>query len=161
MSTSSNELLGEMIINLCEWSIISYYVIYLSIATYHVQDFTISNNSDINITCIFAIGSNATGCLVILTSDYYQWNITIYKDGGSTSTTTTVPVDGSYIVTVHDVVDGVISNEPAITHSEVLFLYAPSQVMNTTTTDVTGKGVRPPQYTTIIVSFTQMYPPAS
>ena len=117
----------------------------ISIATFHVQDFTISNatnNGDINITCIFAIGSNATGCLVIFTSDNYQWNITIYKDGDSTSTTTTVPVDDSYIVTVHDVVDGVISNEPAITHSEVLFLYAPSQVMimNTTTTDVTGKG---------------------
>ena len=77
---------------------------------------------------------------MIFTSDNYQWNITIYKDGDSTSTTTTVLVDDSYIVTVHDVVDGVVSDEPAITHSEVLFLYAPSQVMNTTTTDVTGKG---------------------
>ena len=93
-------------------------IVYISIATYHVQDFTISNttnNGDINITCIFAIGSNATGCLVIFTSDNYQWNITIYKDGDSTSTTTTVPVDDNYIVTVYDVVDGVVSNEPAIT----------------------------------------------
>ena len=95
-------------------------IVYISIATFHVQDFTIrlsnaTNNGDIIITCIFAIGSNATGCLVIFTSDNYQWNITIYKDGDSTSTTTTVPVDDSYIVTVHDVVDGVISDEPAIT----------------------------------------------
>ena len=99
-----------------------YAVAYLSIATYHVQDFTISNatnNGDIIITCIFAIGSNATGCLVIFTSDNYQWNITIYKDGDSTSTTTTVPVNDSYIVIVHDVVDGAISNEPAINYGHV------------------------------------------
>ena len=56
---------------------------------------------------------------MIFTSDNYQWNITIYKDGDSTSTTTTVPVDDSYIVTVHDVVDGVISNEPAINYGHV------------------------------------------
>ena len=103
MSTSSNELLGEMIINLCEWSIISHYVIYISIATYHVQDFTISNatnNGDINITCIFAIGSNATGCRVDLTNNDYQQNITVHKD---LFNTTTVP-DGTYDVTVYDVV---------------------------------------------------------
>ena len=101
---------------------LSFCCCYISIATYHVQDFIISNatnNGDINITCIFAIGSNATGCLVIFTSDNYQWNITIYKDGDSTSTTTTVPVDDSYIITVHDVVDGVISNEPAINYGHV------------------------------------------
>ena len=95
MSTSSNELLGEITV---------------SIATYHVQDFTISNatnNGDINITCIFAIDSNATGCLVIFTnsSDYEQVVTLLYKVDDSTvsSITTTVP-DGTYDVTVYDVV---------------------------------------------------------
>ena len=75
-----------------------------------MQDFVISdvtNNGDINITCIFAIDSNATGCLVIFTSssDYEQQVVNVYKVDDSTvsSITTTVP-DGTYDVTVYDVV---------------------------------------------------------
>ena len=77
-----------------------------------MQDFVISdvtNNGDIIITCIFAIGSTATGCLVIFTSssDYEQQVANVYKVDDSTvsSTTTTVP-DGTYDVTVYDVVGG-------------------------------------------------------
>ena len=79
------------------------------IATYHVQDFAISNvtnNGDIIITCIFAIGSTATGCLVIFTSSSdYEQVVNVYKVDDSTvsSITTTVP-DGTYDVTVYDVV---------------------------------------------------------
>ena len=82
---------------------------FLSIATYHVQDFVVSdatNNGDIIITCIFAIGSNATGCLVIFTSSSdYEQAVNVYKVDDSTvsSITTTVP-DGTYDVTVYDVV---------------------------------------------------------
>ena len=75
----------------------------VSIATFHVQDFTISNatnNGDINITCIFAIGSTAAGCRVDLTNNDCQRNITVQKDSFNT---TTVP-DGTYDVTVCDVV---------------------------------------------------------
>ena len=83
--------------------------IHISIATYHIQDFTISNatnNGDINITCIFAIGSNAS-CLVIFAnrlSDYEQV-VNVYKVDDSTvsSIIATVP-DGTYDVSVCDVV---------------------------------------------------------
>ena len=87
----------------------------VSIATYHVQNFSAANVEfdDVKITCIFAIGSTATGCLVIFTnsSDYKQVvNVTVYKVDDSTvsSITTTVP-DGTYDATVYDVVGGNIS----------------------------------------------------
>ena len=90
-----------------------------AIATFHVQDFIISNatnNGDINITCIFAIGSTATGCLVIFSnSSGHQWNITIYNDVDRTSTTTAVSIlDSSY--EVYDIVDGDVSDDPAIVY---------------------------------------------
>ena len=91
-----------------------YVYLILSIATYHVQDFIISNvtnNGDINITCIFAVGSNATGCRVIFTSSSdYEQVVNVYKVDDSTvsSTTTTVP-DGTYDVTVCDIVGSDIS----------------------------------------------------
>ena len=115
----------------------------VSIATYHVQDFTISNatnNGDINITCIFAIGSNATGCLVIfttadgcrvdLTNNDYQQNITVQKDSFNT---TTVP-DGTYDVSVCDVVGD--STVAAIT-TTVTITNVP--VPTTLSTDTPGK----------------------
>ena len=79
------------------------------IATYHVQDFVISNatnNGDIIITCIFAIGSNATGCLVIFTSSSdYEQVVNVYKvDDSTVSSITTIVPDGTYNVTVYDVV---------------------------------------------------------
>ena len=112
---------------------------YITIATFHVQDFIISNatnNGDINITCIFAIGSNATGCLVIFTSDNYQWNITIYKDGDRASTTTTVPVDTHY--KIYDILDDVVSDEPAL-YGDIYYFTQSAIVLATSTLKVTSK----------------------
>ena len=96
------------------------------IATFHVQGFHISSTSDgcVSVTCVFAIGSTATGCLVVFTDDHYQWTTTVYRDGASTSNTTTVPVDGSYDVTVYDIgSDGAIHNQPAIDYGVVYLMY--------------------------------------
>ena len=104
------------------------------IATFHVQGFRISSTSDgcVSVTCVFAIGSTATGCLVVFTDDHYQWTTTVYRDGASTSNTTTVPVDGSYDVTVYDIgSDGAIHNQPAIDYG-VVYLIAPSLIIPTT-----------------------------
>ena len=57
--------------------------------------------------------------MIFTNSSDYEQNITIYKDGDSTSVTTMLPVDGSYIITVYDVVDDVISDEPAIIRGEL------------------------------------------
>ena len=99
-----------------------------------MQDFRISSTSDgcVSVTCVFAIGSTATGCLVVFTDDHYQWTTTVYRDGASTSNTTTVPVDGSYDVTVYDIgSDGAIHNQPAI-DCGVVYLIAPSHTTSTT-----------------------------
>ena len=100
------------------------------VATYHVQDFAISNatsNGDIIITCIFAIGSNATGCRVDLANNDYQWNITttIHKNDSSSITATCtvlLPIGGSYTAAVYDIVDSTVSasDEPAIIYSNIL-----------------------------------------
>ena len=74
-----------------------------------MQDFVISdvtNNGDINIICIFAIGSTATGCLVIFASSSdYEQVVNVYKvDDSTVSSITTIVPDGTYDVTVYDVV---------------------------------------------------------
>ena len=105
-----DELIGEIRSSFCKYiCLLIHVILILSIATYHVQDFNISyvtNNGDIIITCIFAISSNATGCRVDFTSSSdYEQVVDVYKVDDSTvsSITTTVP-DGTYDVTVYDVV---------------------------------------------------------
>ena len=49
-----------------------------------------------------------------------QQNITIYKDGDSASITMTVPKDGAGIYKVYDIVDGIVSHEPAL-YGDVYF----------------------------------------
>ena len=96
-----------------------------------------ANNDDINITCIFAIGSNATGCLVIFTSSSdYKQVVNVYKVDDSTvsSITTTVP-DGIYNITVYDVIGG---NTAAAITTTVTIINVPVPT-STLYTNISGK----------------------
>ena len=64
-----------------------------------------------------------------------QQNITIYKDGDSASITTTVPTDG-IIYKVYDIVDGIVSDEPAL-HGDVYFYAHNQSTIELTPTKVT------------------------
>ena len=113
--------------------------IYISIATYHTQDFNIRNvNGDIKITCIFAIGSNADGCLVIFTnSSDYQQAVNVYKVDDSTvsSTIATVP-DGTYDVSVCDIVS---SDIVVVTTTTVTITNVPVPTSTVYFTETSGK----------------------
>ena len=116
-----------------------YVHIHVLVATFHVQGFDIvsTDNGCVTVTCTFAIGSTATGCLLVFTADDYQWTTTVYRDGaGSTSGTTIVPVGGGYNVTVYDIgSDGTTGNDqPAIDYGAV-YLIAPTVIIPTTSTD--------------------------
>ena len=73
---------------------------------------------------------------MIFTSDNYQWNITIYKDADSASTTITVPVDTHY--KIYDILDDVVSDEPAL-YGDIYYFTQSAIVLATSTFKVTSK----------------------
>ena len=104
-----------------------------TIATYHVQEFTLqhySDNGSIVVECRFAERSTADGCHVIfrVSSKGIMKSINMSKSSIEESTIyqyITLPVSGNCTVIAHDIVDGTIITNPSVVYPQVLeyFLY--------------------------------------
>ena len=100
----------------------------VTIATYHVQGLTLqyySNDESVFVQCRFAEGSTADGCHVIFrdSSKGTVKSINMTKSSIEESTVyqyITLPVNGNYTVTAHDIVDGTIITNPSVVYPQVL-----------------------------------------
>ena len=81
------------------------------LATFHVQDLKVFDLSNglVSVTCVFAEGSLADGCLVIFINEHNEsWEHVINKTSGEENVTEyiTIPIDILYhTVRVYDIVN--------------------------------------------------------
>ena len=99
------------------------------IATFHVQHFTLDVLSDttVQLTCFFALNSSADGCNVTFNS-INQVSVFIPKDNTIAVTNYTGIPEGDSVVNVYDVVEGVISDYPAISGVYYTIQYPPEPI---------------------------------
>ena len=88
----------------------SHIVIY-HLATFHVQDLKVFDLSNglVSVTCVFAEGSLADGCLVIFIKEHNEsWGHVINKTSGEENVTEyiTIPNGIYHAVSVYDIVNG-------------------------------------------------------
>ena len=99
-------------------SLIIIIVLIRFIATFHVQHFTLDVLSDttVQLTCFFAVNSSADGCNVTFNSINQSVLVSVFipKDNTIAVTNYTGIPEGDSVVNVYDVVEGVISDHPAI-----------------------------------------------
>ncbi len=111
------------------------------IATFHVQHFTLDVLSDttVQLTCFFALNSSADGCNVTFDSINQSVLVSVFipKDNTIAVTTYTGIPEGDSVVNVYDVVEGVISDHPAISGLHYTIQY-PTEPIVTFTNNSTG-----------------------
>ena len=104
------------------------------IATFHVQHFTLDLLSDttVQLTCFFALNSSADGCNVTFNSINQSVLVSVFipKDNTIAVTNYTGIPEGDSVVNVYDVVEGVISDHPAIS-GEYNIVYPVSSIGTT------------------------------
>ena len=86
-------------------------LLYMYIATYHVQELTLqyySDNVSVVVECSFAERSTADGCHAI------------FRDSSTLYQYMTLPVCGNFTLTAHDIVDSTIITNPSVVYSQVL-----------------------------------------
>ena len=101
-------------------------------ATFHVQHFTLDVLSDatVQLTCFFALFSSADGCNVTFNSINQSVLVSVFIPKDNTIAVTGIP-EGDSVVNVYDVVEGVISDHPAIS-GEYNIVYPVSSSETTT-----------------------------
>ena len=87
------------------------YIAIHHLATFHVQDLKVFDLSNglVSVTCVFAEGSLADGCLVIFINEHNEsWEHVINKTSGEENVTEyiTIPNDIYHTVNVYDIVNG-------------------------------------------------------
>ena len=103
-------------------------------ATFYVQHFTLDVLSDttVQLTCFFAVNSSADGCNVTFNSINQSVLVSVFipKDNTIAVTNNTGIPKGDSVVNVYDVVEGVISDHPAIS-GEYNIVYPVSSIGTT------------------------------
>ena len=103
---------------------------YFQIATFHVQNVTLDVLSDttVQLTCFFALNSSADGCNVTFNSINQSVLVSVFILKNNTiavNNYTGIP-EGDSVVNVYDVVEGVISNYPAVKDKKYTVVYPKS-----------------------------------
>ena len=98
------------------------YFVSLILATYHVQalDASVLANGSISLTCFFAEGSSADGCLVKFTNQYNEcWEQHLLKNLEEHFVTryVTIPNGRYHTISAYDIVNGTASNMISINYS--------------------------------------------
>ena len=85
------------------------YIVIHHLATFHVQDLKVFDLSNglVSVTCVFAEGSSADGCLVIFINEHNEWEHVINKTSGEENVTEyiTIPNGIYHTVRVYDIVN--------------------------------------------------------
>ena len=118
-----------------------YIIVLFDSATLHVQHFTLDVLSDttVQLTCFFALNSSADGCNVTFISINQSVLVSVFipKDNTIAVTNYTCIPEGDSVVNVYDVVEGVISDHPAIKDKEYNIVYPVSSIGITTSGGMT------------------------
>ena len=106
------------------------------LATFHVQDLKVFNLSNglVSVTCVFAEGSLADGCLVIFINAHNEfWEHVIYKTlkKDFVNEVITIPNGIYHTVRVYDIVNGVTSDVISIFYTIDFIFDIPSSHVET------------------------------
>ena len=90
-------------------------IVFHHLATFHVQDLKVFDLSNglVSVTCVFAQGSSADGCLVIFINEHNEsWEHVINKTSGEENVTEyiTIPNGIYHTVGVYDIIDSEACN---------------------------------------------------